>query len=163
MLGHEHRAATAIALGIGRRRRHVAILRDDRRRARIDMRNRIEQPSAGIGEIQPPLRIGHIDAVRHEEVRAQQHIGVDWSQIGDVEAHIVQFLIADLQQLEPGDPVAHGMAAHAIARPRRLHPGSPGWTPARAAALSETTVRAAPVSNVAFSFAPSSSTVPTVW
>ncbi len=127
------------------------------------MGHRVEQPPAAIGEIDAVLEVGDIEPVRHEEVRAQQHVGFQRPQIGDVEPHIVQFLIADLQQLEPRGPTLDDMAAEATLPSRHLDARIAGMDARPGGGVQRQDGLRRPGVESRVQFAPSSSTVPTVW
>src|SRR5271155_4489127 len=76
----------------------------------------IEYRTSVISEIQSVLAIGHVDPVREEEIRSNQHVRVRKIDIGKAQSGIANFLLTDLEARNRRDVGLDRVPAN-----------SPGW------------------------------------
>src|SRR6185437_16868157 len=79
--------------------------RDGRRTAQL------EHGTAVVGEENLVLLLGDIDAVRQEEVRAEQHVLAVEAQGGDAQTRVLDLLAADIEAVKWRDPAFEDAAA----------------------------------------------------
>src|SRR3569832_289016 len=81
----------------------------------------IEHRPAVISEIDAVLAVRDVDAVRQEEVGAEQHVDIAHRQLAEAQADLLDLLVAELDAVELADPVGHGALAQSTPLPSRNH------------------------------------------
>src|SRR5215813_4274355 len=75
---------------------------------------KIEYRPAVIGEVNPVLAAGDVDAMRQEEVCTDQHVGVEEVDVAEAQLCVLNLLISDLEAREARDPGLRQLVPQAV-------------------------------------------------